>query len=176
MILILSVWCKKCYIDAHVFLFLSYVFTCLAQHCDVRYDFYVKLMYGWPLAPVAYRRAHVFLVLSYIVTFLVQYCDVRYDFHIKTMYGWFLIPVACRRAHVLFVLSYVFTFLVHHCDVRYDFYIKLMYVDSSSQLLVGGLMSFFAIICLYVLSSLFWCPLRFPHKDDVRLILHSSCL
>jgi hypothetical protein len=48
----------------HVFLFLSYVFTCLAQHCDVRYDFYVKLMYGWPLAPVAYRRTHVFLVLE----------------------------------------------------------------------------------------------------------------
>jgi hypothetical protein len=44
-------------------------------------------MYGWPLAPVAYRRAHVFLILSYIFTFLVQYCDVRYDFYIKLMYG-----------------------------------------------------------------------------------------
>jgi hypothetical protein len=25
--------------------------------------------------------------------------------------------------------------------------------------------------CLYVLSSVLWCPLRFPHKNDVRLSL-----
>ena len=119
MILILSVWCKKCYIDAHVFLFLSYICTFLAQHCDVRYDFYIKLMYGWPLAPFAYRRAHVFLILSYIFTFLVQNCDVRYEFQIKTMYGWSLATVACRGAHVIVVLWYIFTFLAPYCPQRF---------------------------------------------------------
>jgi hypothetical protein len=27
------------------------------------------------------------------------------------------------------------------------------------------------IMCLYVLSSVLWCPLRFPHKTDVRFVL-----
>ena len=31
-------------------------------------------------------------------------------------------------------------------------------------------------MCLYVLSSVFYCPLRCPHKDDVRFVLSSSCL
>ena len=32
------------------------------------------------------------------------------------------------------------------------------------------------IMCLYVLSSVLWCPLRFPHKNDVRFVFTSSCL
>ena len=33
------------------------------------------------------------------------------------------------------------------------------------------------IMCLYVLSSLLWCPLRFPHKNYVRFVFSSSlCL
>ena len=31
-------------------------------------------------------------------------------------------------------------------------------------------------MCLYVLSSVLWCPLRFPHKNDVRFVFTSSCL
>ena len=32
------------------------------------------------------------------------------------------------------------------------------------------------IMCLYVLSSVLWCPLRFPEKSDVRVILtYSFC-
>jgi len=27
------------------------------------------------------------------------------------------------------------------------------------------------ILCLNVLNSLLWCPLRFPHKNDVRFVL-----
>ena len=30
-------------------------------------------------------------------------------------------------------------------------------------------------MCLYVLSSVLWCPLRFPHKNDVRFVFISSC-
>ena len=33
-----------------------------------------------------------------------------------------------------------------------------------------------AIMCLYVMSSLLWCPLRFPHKNDVWFVFASSCL
>jgi hypothetical protein len=29
---------------------------------------------------------------------------------------------------------------------------------------------------LYVLSSVLWCPLRFPHKNDVQFVFNSSCL
>ena len=32
------------------------------------------------------------------------------------------------------------------------------------------------IMCLYVLSSVLSCPLRFPHRNDVRFVFTSSCL
>ena len=31
-------------------------------------------------------------------------------------------------------------------------------------------------ICLYVLSSVLWWPLRFPHNNDVRFVFTFSCL
>ena len=31
-------------------------------------------------------------------------------------------------------------------------------------------------MCLYVLSSVLWCPLRFPHGNNVRFVFTSSCL
>jgi hypothetical protein len=43
---------------------------------------------------------------------------------------------------------------------------------------VAHLFSFLCcpIICLYVLSSVLWCPLRFPHKSDVRFVFAFRCL
>jgi len=32
------------------------------------------------------------------------------------------------------------------------------------------------IMCLYVLSSVVWCLLRFPHKNDVRFVFTSNRL
>jgi len=32
------------------------------------------------------------------------------------------------------------------------------------------------IMCLYVLSSVLWYPLRFPHKNDALSVFISSCL
>ena len=32
------------------------------------------------------------------------------------------------------------------------------------------------IMCLSVLSSVLWCPLRFPYKNYVRIVFSSSCL
>ena len=42
--------------------------------------------------------------------------------------------------------------------------------------LVNYLINHGDLMPFYVLSSLLWCPLRFPHKDDVRFIFISSCL
>jgi hypothetical protein len=33
-----------------------------------------------------------------------------------------------------------------------------------------------SITCLFVPSSALWCPLRFPHENDVRFVFASSCL
>jgi hypothetical protein len=33
-----------------------------------------------------------------------------------------------------------------------------------------------SVMCLYVYRSVLWCPLRFPHKNDVQFIFTSSCL
>ena len=30
-------------------------------------------------------------------------------------------------------------------------------------------------MCVHVLNSVLWCPLRFPHKNDVRFIFTTSC-
>jgi hypothetical protein len=32
------------------------------------------------------------------------------------------------------------------------------------------------IMCLYVISSVLWCPLRFSNKTDVRFVFTSGCL
>jgi hypothetical protein len=32
------------------------------------------------------------------------------------------------------------------------------------------------IVCLYVLSCVLWCPLRFPNKNDVWFVFTPSCL
>ena len=31
-------------------------------------------------------------------------------------------------------------------------------------------------MCLYVLGTVLWCPVRFPHKDDVQFVFTSTCL
>ena len=43
---------------------------------------------------------------------------------------------------------------------------------------VAHLFSFLCCLtmCLYILSSVLWYPLWFPHKNDVRFIFTSSCL
>ena len=32
------------------------------------------------------------------------------------------------------------------------------------------------IMCLYVLCSVLWSPIRFPHKNDVRFVFTCSCM
>ena len=82
------------------------------------------------------------------------------------------------------------TFVLLHCD-EWDRVVALprhTFVTGATLLQLGWpykilavifLGCFFlccAIMCLYVLSSVLWCPLRFPHKNDVRFVFTSSCL
>ena len=48
----------------------------------------------------------------------------------------------------------------------------------DGQVRVNHIFSFLycLIVCLYVLISVLWCPLPFPHKNDVRFVFTSSCL
>ena len=54
--------------------------------------------------------------------------------------------------------------------------------DLTPGVLVGYVLLIFLVcLCchsmwLYILSSVLWCPLRFPHKNDARYVLTSSCL
>jgi hypothetical protein len=59
----------------------------------------------------------------------------------------------------------------------YDWLICLVICILSAREVVH-LFSFLCchIMCLYVLSSMLWCPLRFPRKLDVRVVFTSSCL
>jgi hypothetical protein len=52
---------------------------------------------------------------------------------------------------------------------------------NPSFLVVCALAIFFSFLCypiifLYVLGSVLWCPLRFPHKNDIRFVFISRCL
>ena len=56
------------------------------------------------------------------------------------------------------------------------------HLGSPPVFLVGSMLLIFLvfmcclIMYLYVLSSMLWCPLRFPHKHDVLSVFTSSCL
>ena len=52
------------------------------------------------------------------------------------------------------------------------------HMSSPPFFLVGSMLLIFlvlccSIMCLYVLSSVLWCPLRFPHENDVRFVFTS---
>jgi len=56
-----------------------------------------------------------------------------------------------------------------------------LWIFSSMFLVWSVLLTFFSflccpIMCLYVLSFVLWCQLRFPHQNDVRFVFTSSCL
>jgi hypothetical protein len=48
----------------------------------------------------------------------------------------------------------------------------------EAEFTVANLFSYLCcpIKLLYILSSMLWCPLRFPHKDNVWFVFPSSCL
>ena len=80
-------------------------------------------------------------------------------------------PTMTNNKDVL-VYGYSFAFSWHEthfpfCVGRHSFYTT-----------TGCLFRFlcWSIMCLYVLSSVLWCPLRFPYKNDVRFVFTSSCL
>jgi hypothetical protein len=44
---------------------------------------------------------------------------------------------------------------------------------SSSPFFVGSVLLIHLVFCVYLLTSVFWCLLRFPHKNDVRFFIIS---
>ena len=62
----------------------------------------------------------------------------------------FFSEVRCCSSFLFFVvvLLCVFTFRVPCCDVRYHFLLKRCSIHLYLQLFVGGLMSFFYVICV----------------------------
>ena len=54
---------------------------------------------------------------------------------------------------------------------------RCCWIDSLKYVIIFHLFMFLCcpIMYLYVLSSVLWCPLRFPHKNDVRFVFTSSC-
>ena len=102
---------------------------------------------------IMYMCVRVFILSYYVFYVLVPYCYVRYDFRIiYMMFGLSLIPAVCRRVHVLFML----------------FVLVCVQWCPSFVLLY--------IVCLYVLSSVLWRPMRFLHKNNVRFVFTSNCL
>ena len=133
-----------------VFSVLCVFVLCWSVHC-VQCCQCLRIVHCWLSLSVF---SNVYLIplfcvaLLCVFTFVAPFCDVRYDFRITPISSSF--PVLCSRAHVSFML-YLFVW-VHWCPM------------------------FCHIMCIYVHSSLLWCPLRFPHKNDVRFVFTSSCL
>ena len=55
-------------------------------------------------------------------------------------------------------------------------YGSLIQYYATSMLLIFEVFFYCPIMCLYVLTSEFWCPLRHRHTNDVRFVFTSSCL
>ena len=51
-------------------------------------------------------------------------------------------------------------------------------IQFNGGVFVAHIFSFLCspIMCLHFLNSVLWCPLRFPHNNDVRFFFTSSCL
>ena len=80
-------------------------------------------------------------------------------------------PTMTNNKDVL-VYGYSFTFSWHEthfpfCVGRHSFYTT-----------TGCLFRFLCwpIMCLYALSFVLWCPLRFPHKNEFWFVFTSSCV
>jgi hypothetical protein len=74
-----------------------------------------------------------------------------------------------------------------YIDIYYQFsllkfdgpiYLYRVYFRFYGKVRVAHRFSFLCcpIMCRYVLSSVLWCPLRIPHKNDVRFVFTYSCL
>jgi hypothetical protein len=100
--------------------------------------------------------------------------------------------VFCRRVHAI-CMSFVFAWysgVQHVLTIWVTWWVSYKrqelltlreYLSSSSGFLARSVLLIILvflccpIMCLYVLSSALWCPLRFPHKNDDRFIFTSSC-
>ena len=96
-----------------------------------------------------------------------QSFNIHYDFRIETMLGSSLSACVCRRTPDLFMLSVfgVYDGIQHALII----WITLRVPYKRQEVLTLFLCC--PIMCLYLLSSVLWCPLRFPHKNHVRFVL-----
>ena len=130
--------------------------------------------------------------IYHIYYYVHNSCDICYDFHIKTMYGSSSPPVVCRRVHAI-CMSFVFAWYsgVQHvltiwvtggCLIRGRYCLPFANIGVRPRFFVEVRVAHhFSFLCcpimhLYVLSSVLWCPLRSPHKNDDRFIFTFSCL
>ena len=111
-------------------------------------------------------------------TLVVLGFAVCYDFRIRPMFGSSLRPAV----HVLFMLFVFYAYSGVHVltvyincmsgttyhlrapDFNFGCFCGCLFVHLLSVLCCP-------IMCLYVLSSMLWCPLQFPHENDVQLSL-----
>ena len=75
----------------------------------------------------------------------------------------------------------VYTVYISMCHIRSRNCLPFASIWLHLRFLVVSVLLFILvfccpIMCLYVLSSVLCCPLRFPHKRNDRFVLTSSCL
>ena len=89
------------------------------------------------------------------------------------------VPARNRHIHVCIVFG---TAINSDTNIRYAIHLLREHLSSIPVFLVGSDLLIFKvcmccpIMCLYVLSSMLWCPLRVWHKHDVRLVFISGCV
>ena len=164
----------------------------IGVHCQ---DFYRTLPYLWVTRRVSYKKqeqltrrehlssptvfffggvriAHLFSFLCCLIVCLyIPCCDVRYYLHIKIMFSSSLLPVVCRRDNTKSCPETL-------NGVKSNLFQTVTWYSSSKIMSVDLLIysTFCPIICIYVLSSVLWYSIRFPHKNDVRFVFTFSCL
>jgi hypothetical protein len=80
----------------------------------------------------------------------------------------------------LFLKCIVFVYFLFHCFFLsgLGLFVLFTQIGTTMHCLCTYWWIILNITCIRVayLSSVLWCPLRFPHNDDVRFVFTASCL
>ena len=131
---------------------------------------------------------HLVSLLCGIGSLLEEFFHVfKIGYIILHFYDFSIVILNCSGSVVfLFVFFILFqvTFFLSN-DIKNNKFKRLNFIVQTycrswffDGVRVAHLFSFFCcpIMCLYVLSSMFRCLMRLPHKNDVRCFSTSSCL
>ena len=94
-------------------------------------------------------------------------CYFEQDLSWNVLHGALLPSFNFITLKCVYLLSYLYMYMYVEIDS-----VEVFFLNFHIVLFIN----MYLRMCLYVLSSVLWCPWRFPHKNNVLFVFTSSCL